>query len=547
MKIFKLRGVKIYNYRIENDTIHIYCNFKSKVGCCPDCRKKSSQIRSRYIRKLASLPTGLYETKIHLLTRKFRCKNVKCTKKIFSEQHINICSKYSRITNATKDVLLKLLIEVSSMKGSYLLSLLNIPYSSSSCLRFIHKIPFHNYTIPECIGIDDWAKKKGQCYGTIIVNSKTGKAIELINSRSLEDLIAPLAMFKDTEYVTRDRARFYSKAITTSIPRAKQIADKFHLIKNLSDTISDEIKLSYKNIRTNYISFVSSTEDAVSQPIVDSDTINNNELPEKASRMKLIFSEVKELQSKGMSNRGIAQKFGISRTTVSKFSRMEFYTYQKRIPRYSNNYEAYISTIQSGINKNLTKIEIFKEMSKSGFKGKYSSFIYWMKISFPNYKRCSSSEKQELTAEDKAKSKIARMSAKTLSIHICNPEYGICKKTGLVSENNILCDEILKSNHKYLSPMREIYMHFRALLSSSDSSGLDSWVKLALASEIKGIVSFAKGLLNYREEIENAINYKWTNGVVEGNVNRLKNKKREMYGRAGFNLLRKKVCMSRMG
>ena len=546
-----IKGVSISKYTLQDKILEIYCAYKCKRAYCPSCHKKSKQVRSSYTRKLLSLPLGVNKTKIYLKTRRFKCNNSNCSRKIFSEQNSDICTKYSRITTTAKEQLQKIAIELSSIKGSYLLSVLNMPYSSSSCLRLIHKMPFHQYDIPKCIGIDDWAKKEGQSYGTIIVNSETGKAIDLINSRKTEDIISPLAVFKDTEYVTRDRARFYSKAITTSIPNAKQIADKFHLVKNLSDAISDEIKLSYSSIRNNYISSFTVKEDAGNQPVVNKDVADNKPielpLPEKASRMKLIFNEVKELQSKGMSNRGIARKFGISRTTVRRFSRMECYAHQKRMPIYYNNYEAYLEIIQSGVNKHLTKTEILKEMRKNGFDGKYSAFIHWMRLKFPNYKSTSSLEKHEFTAEEEAKAKITRISAKVLSIHICNPEYGICKKTGLVSNNNILCDEILKSNFKDLFPMRDIYMKFRALLKSSDSSGLDAWINSAIESGIKGIVSFAKGLLNYREEIENAIDYKWTNGVVEGNVNRLKNKKREMYGRASFDLLRKKVCMSVSG
>ena len=59
--------------------------------------------------------------------------------------------------------------------------------------------------------------------------------------------------------------------------------------------------------------------------------------------------------------------------------------------------------------------------------------------------------------------------------------------------------------------------------------------------------SFCAGLKKDILAIKNAIVYNWTNGLVEGNVNRLKNKKREMYGRCGFELLRRKICLSQSG
>ena len=115
-----------------------------------------------------------------------------------------------------------------------------------------------------------------------------------------------------------------------------------------------------------------------------------------------------------------------------------------------------------------------------------------------------------------------------------------------MSEDYILANEIINSN-KILSTLRDLATSFKQLLAQSDSHMLDQWIMLAEESGITGIKSFVRGLNMDKKAIENAIKYKWTNGVVEGNVNRLKNKKREMYGRSGFELLRRKVCLSVKG
>ena len=99
------------------------------------------------------------------------------------------------------------------------------------------------------LGVDDWAKRKGINYGTILVNAQTGHPVDLINSRGNKDVIKWLSGHPHIRYVTRDRSSSYAKAITKALPKSIQIADKFHLVKNLSDYIYKEIQRQYREIK----------------------------------------------------------------------------------------------------------------------------------------------------------------------------------------------------------------------------------------------------------------------------------------------------------
>lgn len=91
------------------------------------------------------------------------------------------------------------------------------------------------------VGIDDWAKLKGICYGTIIVNTETNCPIVLFDSRENEAVSSWLKNHPSIKLVTRDRASSYANAIRTGVPCAGQIADKFHIMKSLSEYIVAEI------------------------------------------------------------------------------------------------------------------------------------------------------------------------------------------------------------------------------------------------------------------------------------------------------------------
>src|SRR5690606_13975578 len=212
--------------------------------------KCSGCVRSHYVRTLADMPLAENTVHIKLKVRRFDCKNTACNKQIFSEIWDNFIEPYSRRTTRASEYLKKILIEISSNKGSYFSKLLNIPISNNTCLRIVKSMAMPTINKLDCIGIDDWAKRKGMNYGTIIVDAYTGRPIDILDSRDSSDVVKWLSRHKEIEYVTRDRATAYASAISKAIPDAKQIADRFHLVKNLSDAIQEEIRQEYSYLKT---------------------------------------------------------------------------------------------------------------------------------------------------------------------------------------------------------------------------------------------------------------------------------------------------------
>lgn len=196
--------------------------------------RSSCIVRSSYVRTLADLPLAANKVLLILEIRRFACKNPACEKRIFSERCNGLTEPYSRRTIRASEYLKKFLIEISSNKGAYFSKIMNMPVSNNTCLRMVKSMTMPANDNLYCIGIDDWAKRKGMNYGTIIVNADTGRPIDLLDSRDSDDVVKWLSQHKEIKYVTRDRSTAYAGAIKKAIPKAKQIADRFHLVKNLS-------------------------------------------------------------------------------------------------------------------------------------------------------------------------------------------------------------------------------------------------------------------------------------------------------------------------
>lgn len=526
---------------------------RAKSAQCPCCGKLSRRVHSNYRRHLKDLPSAGCGVCIVLNMRKFKCNNDKCKQSIFSEQHLSLTQKYSRRTSRTTEFLKKLLVEVSSRKGEYLTHISAIKQSSSTCLRIVKSIQIPDDKNLTTIGIDDWAYRKGLSYGTIIVNTIDHRPVELLKSRTKEDVTEWFKEHHSVRHVTRDRASSYSSAISHANPKAIQIADKFHIIKNLGDHITDEIRKQYQTIKSVFISqnkeIVQNDgpEIVANKQIIENQEvyITNKVVKNINPRREALFNEVHRLREAGFSQRSIAKTLGIHRTTVSKYWGM-----QNLLPKrssHNNNYEDFINVINECCDKGMSIKNIFTIIEQQGFNGKLTAFYEWFNLYFVSYKYKGKHtlEQCKITA-DPTVVQFNLMSPSKLAIHIANPEWGISKETGECSISHILAEQIISSS-TLLKEMRDAYVSFREILNGDDDSLLSGWISEYNSTTIKSLKTFINGLNHDIDAVRNAIKYKWTNGLVEGHVNRLKNKKREMYGRAGFELLRRKVILSKSG
>lgn len=256
------------------------------------------------------------------------------------------------------------------------------------------------------------------------------------------------------------------------------------------------------------------------------------------------FLQMTTMKSEGHSISDIARKTQTNWRTVKRYL-------AHGIPQIGRSaridYNRYIGEIQHMCSLEINPTVMFRSLKNVGIKCCERSFTRWFDLNFPNYEH-----KWNRTYPEPLKVTAPAVwinfipSLRKLAILVINPEYGVAKDTGECSKDKEIADTLV-SAVPILSSLRTLYMDFRNILKGHCPNQLDIWINNAKLIGRKGIDRFCKGLMKDILAVKNAIAYNWTNGLVEGNVNRLKNKKREMYGRAGFQLLRRKVCLSLTG
>jgi transposase len=222
---------------VENNTrLVMVLRAAGEASHCPECHQESRRIHSRYRRRLSDLPWEGIPVRIELRVRRFFCNSEDCGQQIFTERLPKTVQRYSRRTCRLSLSLQQITSALGGSAGSRLAKQLGILTSGSTLLRQLRrKLIKPSAQGPRVLGIDDWAWRKGHRYGTILCDLERGKVVDLLPDRSAESTAEWLRAHPGTEIVSRDRASLYAQAATIAAPQAVQVADRWHLLHNLTE------------------------------------------------------------------------------------------------------------------------------------------------------------------------------------------------------------------------------------------------------------------------------------------------------------------------
>jgi transposase len=204
---------------------------------CPLCHVQTPRVHSRYTRTLTDLPWGAYAVRVQLRVRKFFCDHPACPRQIFTERVPTVATPWARRTRRLAQLLLTFGMALGGEAGARLVARLGLRASPDTLLRLVQVAPPPNASPPQIIGVDEWAWRRGQRYGTLVVNLEDHRVIDLRPERSADTVALWLAQHPTVTIVCRDRSALYADGIRRGAPNAVQVVDRFHLVKNLRETV----------------------------------------------------------------------------------------------------------------------------------------------------------------------------------------------------------------------------------------------------------------------------------------------------------------------
>lgn len=285
---------------------------------CPLCSTPSSAVHSYYRRKPADLPCAGRPIRLLLTVRKFFCRNVTCSRKVFAERLPDLLQPASRLTTRLREALQAIGFALNGEGGARLAGRLGMPISATTLLRSLHLIEPLPIGKVRVVGLDDWAWRRGQRYGTIIIDQERHVVIDLLAERSVESVQKWLEVHPEIEIVSRDRGGTYVEGATLGAPQAIQVADRWHILANLGDAVEEF--LIRAQIRLPEPKAVHPTPECPVTTFSATPSSQGKSARRLLQKWKL-YQRVQELHRHGMGIIKIGVELGLARNTVRKYLR----------------------------------------------------------------------------------------------------------------------------------------------------------------------------------------------------------------------------------
>jgi len=454
--------------------------------------------------------------------------NSACTRKTFAER-LDDAAVYARRTKRLGDLQRHLALALGGEAGTRLAERLAVPISADTLLRMAATTSSENATsTPRVLAVDDWAWRRGHRYGTILVDLERNAVVDLLPDRQAETLAAWLREHPGIEVVARDRAGAYADGVRQGAPEAVQVADRWHLLRNLGDAVRAVVERQHAGVRR--VVRQIAEEAAVSgagapKPTPDTakPTAAERRGQDAYARRQARYEEAARLKATGLSLKRIAAAVGAERKTVRRWLRAGGAPRWLK-PRRAGALGPYHDHLDRRWKEGCRNAALlWRELVALGFAGRPGSVRQWAgrrRKSEPA--AASASATQAVAAQSPSTRQIARL----LMTDEALPEA----EQDLVSR--------LLAQLPGLAGCIAAAKRLNAVLRRKSSETLEKVLADAGDTALKEFVASLRRDLG---AVQAALDLPWTTSPAEGQINRLKMLKRTMFGRAGFALLRARV------
>jgi transposase len=416
---------------------------------------------------------------------------------------------------------------------------LGLETSPDTLLRLVRALSAPATTPVRVLGVDDWAKRRGHKYGTILVDLERHEVIDLLSDREAATLSAWLKQHPAVQIISRDRASAYAEGARDGAPQAVQVADRWHLLKNVGDALERILQGQPAAVRE---AAITGTDPAQAAPLGPGDDVPSEEplKPEGAplavrgrgdQRLEERYTQVMAVAAEGHSVRAIRRATGLSRMTIRKYLRAA--DCPVRAPRAGllapgSRWEQLLRAHWDAGCQNAAAL--WEELRAAGFPG-----------SAGTVRRHVAGWRPVRGRRGRPKAGRRDQAAGTPApAPVPSPRQ---VKWWLLGAPEELQDDQRAYVRRLLAAMpllataQQVALEFGRVVRERDLAAFGGWLLQAEESGVAELRGVAAGMRRDRAAIEAALVLPWSQGQTEGQVTRLKLVKRAMYGRGGLDLL----------
>jgi len=556
-----LRAFHLDVVQVDADGITLDLHANRRSARCPLCDARATRVQSTYLRAMRDLPCGGLPLRLRVRVRRFVCANSVCARRIFAEQFPDLAAPRARQTARLRGALQQMGLALGGQAGARLSGKLAMPISGKTLLHLVCQMPLPPVVPPRVVGIDDWAWRRGHRYGTILCDLERHRLVELLPDRSAVTVAAWLQGQPQIEIVARDRGGLYADGASRGVPAAIQVADRWHLVDNLVDALERFLLHKQPLLKQAAAEIALTAAGNVATPSTRPAPTGEmypgrrkhpaprrwHERAEEESQRRhtariACYERIHALASAGADKADIARMVGVSRQTVHRYLALSAPP-PRRQPKWRGTvldaWKPYLlRRWGEGCHNGM---RLWREIREQGFAYSCTNVARFVaqlrrgEIACPQ--TCADDAGSAggcVTPSSVGRPLATDWSARRVAgLMIYRPEQLSDRQAGYLTQ---VCgaDEAIGEAYR-------LTQDFLSMVRERTGERIEEWIAEVQKSNIAELRRYAVGLQVDRAAVRAGLTLEWSNGQVEGQIHRLKLLKRQMYGRAGFDLLRRRV------
>jgi transposase len=539
--------------RGDPDFLHVAARGTRPGGRCPDCGRASRAVHSRYRRRPADLPSLGSRVRVGLVVRRFYCRNPGCPRRTFAERLPELLAPRARRTLRLAEAQGRVGATLGGEGGARLLSRLAMPASADTVLRLVRRLPLPEPEPARVVAVDDWALRKGHSYGTIVVDLERRRVVDLLADRAAETLAEWLRHRPGIEVVARDRSTEYARGTGLGAPEAVQVCDRWHVLANVREVLERWLAGAHARLRRLPAPGPGAPDGVRPGARTEPFARTRAEMAARVGRRQrwvALYEEVRRRHARGETLPAIARATGLAVNTARKYAHAESFPVPDTRPLRPSILDPYLPHLQARLAEGCENgLALWHELCAEGFPGTAKQVHLWLaqRRTAP-----APSTPRKWRAEAPAAPPAPGNrppplpSPRRLAWSLLRPRAALPAPEAAAAAR--------VEQDREAAGVAALARRFTALVRCCGAgrntepaaalAELDAWLADARACGVRALETFAAGLELDGAAIRAALTTPWSSGQAEGQITRLKLLKRQAYGRAGFDLLRRRVLIA---
>jgi transposase len=527
----------------DGQSVTIHASTENRAAKCPSCSHFSRRIHRVYRRTLADLPWCGVPVCLRLRVRKFFCDNSSCSQRIFAERLEEVARAYARCTDRQREALEWIALALGGEAGARLGCELGLRVSPDTLLNRVRGISFADTEGVQVLGVDDFGFRKGNASGTILVDLERHEIVDLLQGHSTELIAQWLRRRPGVQVVSRDRSHVCREAIEAGAPEAMQVADRWHLLHNLTQVLEEFLlqkrtslqKAAAPEGKTTMEGETTVEDVGAPGPMSPNrprlwQARQQEKARKRHERLVEQWRNIRRLYLARADLRDICRQLGISARTVYRYKDLKEPPPRPAYKRRASVLDPYVPYLLGRWNEGCHNGKrLYREIRERGYTNSEKICVTFI----AELRRAQAAGKPPSSVPRARKGSVAGNSptAKNVAALFMRREEKLNGEHKEYLQRLCASDAALADAHR-------LTQEFAKMVRNLEGEKLDGWLKEADASDAAVMQRFSAGLKKDLKAVRAGLTESWSTGPVEGFINKLKLLKRQGYGRANFDLLR---------